>query len=302
MQVHHKNFGSKTALRCGFRAERYIYPEHIHQFPEIIYVTDGEMEITVEGNKEIMQKGDIAIVAPFRAHSFYTEEHVERWVCVFSNDFVSNFLSDEDFFSVRETCVFHASDRLIGYINGYLPDSEELFFELTEENIRSFRTMIFAIYEEYLRTVRSTKKKTQNKALSAILFYISEHYTEDISLSSIGAALGYSPKYVSLCLSDIDEMNLSTLVNSFRIDHAKNLLSGTPYKMVDIAIECGFSNERSFYRTFAQLTGETPGDYRKSKRTISTQENEAMPYPELYEEKRSKKQKAKQKNTKRSSC
>lgn len=289
MQVHHKNFGSKTAIRCGFRAERYNYPEHIHQFPEIIYVTDGEMDITVDGNTEKMKKGDLAIVAPFRTHSFSTENYVERWICVFSNDFITNFLSDDDFFSIREACVFHASERLKGYLNGYLPESEELFFELTEENIRSFRTIIFAIYEEYLRTVKITKKKMQNKALSSILFYISEHYTEDISLSSIGSALGYSPKYVSLCLSDIDELNLSTLVNSFRVDHAKNLLSGTTYKMVDIAMDCGFSNERSFYRTFSQLTGETPGDYRKSKRTVSTQENEAMPYPELYKEKRLKK-------------
>ena len=289
MQVHHKNFGSKTSLRCGFLKGLYNYPEHIHQFSEIIYVTDGEMQITVDDKTETMRKGDVAVVAPFRAHSFSTDNYVERWVCVFSNDFVTNFLSDDDFFSIRENCVFNASDRLAGYINGYLPDSEELFFELTEETIRAFRTIIFAIYEEYLRKVKNTKNKIHNKALSSILFYISERYTEDISLSSIGSALGYSPKYVSLCLSDIDEFNLSSLVNSFRIDYAKNLLAGTSYKMVDIAIECGFSNERSFYRAFSQLTGETPGDYRRSKRTVSTQENESMPYPELYKEKGLKK-------------
>ena len=221
MQVHHKNFGSKTSLRCGFLSGQYNYPEHIHQFPEIIYVTDGEMTITVDGKTEAMKKGDIAVVAPFRTHSFATENYVERWVCVFSNDFISNFISDDDFFSTRETCVFRASDRLKGYIDGYLPDSEELFFDLTEKTVRSFKSIIFAVYEEYLRCVRAAKKKTQNKALSAILFYISEHYTEDVSLTSIGTALGYSPKYVSLCLSDIDEMNLANLVNSFRTDHAK---------------------------------------------------------------------------------
>lgn len=289
MQVHHKNFGSKTSLRCGFLQGEYTFPEHIHQFPEIVYVKDGSMRITVDDQTEIMEAGDIAVIAPFRVHSFETDDYVNRWLCVFSNDFIANYLSREELFSAREKSVFHASNGLITYIENHLLDSEEKFFNLTEEVTRSFKAIIFAVYEEYLRTVRCTKRRVQNKALTSILFYVSEHYTENISLASIGAALGYSPKYVSLCLSDIDELNLSNLVNSFRIDHAKNLLSSTSYKMVDIAIECGFSNERSFYRAFSTMTGMTPGEYKKSKRTRSTQENESKPYPELYKDKKLRK-------------
>ena len=290
MQVHHKNFGSKTSIRCGFINGLYNYPEHIHQFPEIVYVKDGSMQITVDDKTETMAKGDIAVIAPFRNHSFSTERHVNRWLCVFSNDFVANFLSEEEFFSVRENSVFHASDELIAYMEGHLLDSGELFFNLTEETIREFRAVIFAVYEEYLRKVRCKKKRIQNKALTSILFYISEHYREELSLAAIGSALGYSPKYVSLCLSDIDELNLTDLVNSFRIDHAKNLLCNTENRMVDIALECGFSTERSFYRAFQKMTGITPGAYRKSKRTLDTQKNEIKPYPELYDDKKKKRQ------------
>ena len=159
----------------------------------------------------------------------------------------------------------------------------ELFFALSEENIRSFKALIFAIYEEYLRKVKRATKKKYHNALSQILFYISEHYTENISLSSIGAALNYSPKYISLCLAEIDEMNLNYLVNSFRADYAKSLLINTGHKMIDIALECGYSNERSFYRAFANVTGMTPGQYRKHKRTFITQDNESAHYPALYE-------------------
>jgi AraC-like DNA-binding protein len=288
MQVHHANFGSKTAIRCGSRREKYNMASHIHQFPEIVYVKEGSLEITVDDVTETMVAGDFAIIAPFRVHSFKTEIFVDRWVCVFSNDIISNFLTHDEFYGVGETCVFHASDGLRAFAQKHIIESNEYFFTLTDEIIRSVRALVFAVYEEYLRTVPRLQKKKYHQALSSILLYISEHYLEDISLSMIGSALGYSPKYVSLCLAEIDGMNLSFLVNSFRSDNAKTLLTTTSYRMIDIALECGYSNERSFYRAFMQVTGMTPGEYRKSKHTIITQENESDTYYHLYEAKKEK--------------
>ena len=293
MQVHYKNFGSKTALRCGFVRGKYDYPSHIHQFPEIVYVKEGSLEITVDDTTETMSAGDIAIIPPFCVHSFFTPKFTNRWICVFSGDFVSTFITDEEFFGSGETTVFHASGGLTSFIEQHLLDTEETFVELTAESVRSFKAIIFSIYEEYLRTVKRKNKKKHREALSSILYYISQHYTENISLSSIGQALSYSPKYVSLCLADVEEMNLNYLVNSFRADHAKLMLINTKLKMIDVALECGYTNERSFYRSFLQTTGMTPGEYRKSKRTNSTQENEPLPYPELY------KSRAEAKNEKR---
>ncbi len=283
MQIHHKNFGAKTSVRCGFLDGIYTFPEHIHQFPEIVYVKDGELEVTVDGVSETMRRGDIAIIPPFSSHSFYTPEYVNRWVCVFSNDFIKNFISDEQLNNRRERFVFSASEGLLHYISDKTYDSEELFFKMSEEHILLFKATIFAIYEEYLRKTERTVARKHNKALSAILLYISEHCKERISLRTLGAALGYSPKYVSLCLGEVEEMNLFFLVNSFRADEAKNLLINTDAKMVDIALECGYASERSFLRAFKQVTGVTPGEYRKNRRTLLSNENERMFYPELYE-------------------
>lgn len=289
MQVHYKNFGSKTAIRCGFQSGQYNFPSHIHQFAEIVYVKDGSLEVTVDNKTELMRAGDFAIIPPFRVHSFHTPESVTRWICVFSADFISSFINRDEFFGNGESCIFHASDGLRAFAEERMIETDELFFELNEEIIRTYKSFIFTVYAEYLNKVPRAEKRKYHQALSAILFYISEHYTEDISLSSIGSALNYSAKYVSLCLSEVDEMNLNQLINSFRADLAKTLLSTTKTKMIDIALECGYANERSFYRAFSRVTGMTPGEYRKSKRTLSTQENEKEFYTVIYEEKQKKK-------------
>lgn len=289
MQVLFKNFGSKTAIRCGFRSEKYNFPDHIHQFPEIVYVKEGSLELTVDGVKEVMSAGDFAIIPPFRVHSFFTPETVTRWICVFSTDFISSFISRDELFGNGESYIFHASEGLTAFAEERMLETDELFSELNEQTIRTYKALIFALYTEYLNQVPRAAKKKHHQALTAILLYISEHYTEEISLASIGAELGYSGKYVSLCLSEVDEINLNQLVNSFRADLAKTLLSTTKLNIIDVALECGYDNERSFYRAFRQVTGMTPGEYRRLKRTLSTQDNEDEPYPELYEKKHKKK-------------
>ena len=278
MQIHHMNFGPKTGVRCGFYVGKYNFPAHIHQFPEIVYCIEGEMELTVSGKTEQMRAGDMAVIAPFRVHSFRTPEYTKRWLAVFSPDFISNLVSEQELYGEGEKRVFRASDELRAFVDKHLYDSHETFFRLTAADIRSFKTMFFAVYEEYMNKIPIGDGKNSMSALSAILLYVSEHYKEKITLERIGAALGYSRKYVSLCLSDIDGMNLPNLVNSFRVDHAKSLLMETNLKIIDIAFECGFADEKSFYRAFERLTGVTPGAYKRSRRT-ATHQNEGAGDP-----------------------
>lgn len=278
MHVHFKNFGAVTAVRCGYYEGTYNYPSHIHQFPEIVFCEKGELEIITENGRELLREGDIAVIAPFQAHEFVTPKYTKRWLAVFSPDFLSNFITEENLYKSMERCVFSASDSLLAYIKPRLLASNERFFELNEQDVRSFKAFFIAVYEEYLRKVPESSKRRHTQALPAILQYIFEHYKEKLSLSSIGHALGYSPKYVSLCLSNIRGLNLFQLINSFRAEHAKFLLLSTDMKIIDIAYECGYDNEKSFYRAFSQVTGMTPGQYKKTKRTFKVPETEDMYY------------------------
>ena len=56
-------------------------------------------------------------------------------------------------------------------------------------------------------------------------------------------------------------MNYVTYINMVRIEHAIQLLGTNQYRMIDIALECGFSNIRSFNRVFKEITGYTPTDF-----------------------------------------
>ena len=58
----------------------------------------------------------------------------------------------------------------------------------------------------------------------------------------------------------------------------KELLITENLRNIDIAMECGYTNERSFHRAFLQMTGMTPGAYRNFKRNTDPVDSAILPH------------------------
>jgi len=267
MFVQKSNFGTTSAARCFYKEGQYTFWEHIHQFSEITYVLEGSIEITIDGIKETANSGDIVIVPPLKKHSIETPKYCKIWSCVFSNDFVLDFISTDELYGGGDKAVFTPSKHLSYFFDNRLIDSEESLIEFTTTTFRMFKLFIHAIYEEYTRTVPHTKSSNKNSTLATILLYINEHSKENISLKSVSAALGFSAGHISRCISQLNDMNFCTLLNSFRVENAKFLLITTDLKISEITQKSGFPNERSLHRAFIKITGSTPGEYRKRHKT-----------------------------------
>ena len=265
MYIQLQNFGSNASIKSTYHKGQYQCVERIHQFPEIVYVLEGSVEITVDGKVETANAGDLAVITPFRAHSFHTPKYCNIWIGVVSNDFVSDFISGSNISVSGETAVFTPSKSLSMYVTEHFPTPSETPENLTfgDAHYRSVKALVYTVFEEYTRTVPQVTTHLKKNALTAILLYMSEHFRENITLEDASAALGYTPSYISHCILTIPNMSFRKLLNSLRVDYAKNLLISTNYKMIDIALECGFVTERSFYRAFMEIVGKTPNAYRK---------------------------------------
>lgn len=68
--------------------------------------------------------------------------------------------------------------------------------------------------------------------------------------------------HFSRFFKNVTGMNYNTYLNELRIARAERLIVGTDAKLIDIALECGFGNVRTFNRVFRQLRGCTPSELR----------------------------------------
>jgi len=87
---------------------------------------------------------------------------------------------------------------------------------------------------------------------------------EDISLSSLADRLQITNHQLSELINSQFEMGFSKLIRDYRVKDAKEQLVAQPRASVlSIGMEVGFSSQSNFYTAFKEITGETPGQFRK---------------------------------------
>ncbi len=93
--------------------------------------------------------------------------------------------------------------------------------------------------------------------------YIEQHYNEDITLNILADYVHMNPYYFSAFFKKNAGENFKDYVRKVRIRHAHSLLVSTNKKTYEIAVEVGFSDERTFSNVFQKYYHETPSAYRR---------------------------------------
>ncbi|MGI9191508.1 MAG: helix-turn-helix domain-containing protein [Chitinophagaceae bacterium] len=91
-------------------------------------------------------------------------------------------------------------------------------------------------------------------------------YTDhDFSLKIAARELGTNEKYLSSAINNCSGISFNSLVNRYRIAHAKKLIFEdvlTRHNLEEIAYMSGYGNRTTFYRVFTELEGVTPSRFR----------------------------------------
>lgn len=97
---------------------------------------------------------------------------------------------------------------------------------------------------------------------------IEENYTDvDLDADRIAAALGISRRYL-YGLFEGRGASIATMIRDRRAAHAEWLLVNEPsFSIRRIAYLSGFGSEDRLFRTFKQITGESPSSYRRRHTT-----------------------------------
>lgn len=253
-----------------FTSPTLVDVPHIHKEIELIYVCSGKASATVGNTTYPMNKGDLLIVLPYQTHYYeyyITENPNEFLVLIFpthslsemEEKFVMNDLT-ESVIHVPESSLSDEFFRRMRNIQG----------EYAQTQICSYLTLAIS----YLMPSISWKdRKPMENTAESILQYCSRHFTENITLDTISADLHLSKYYISHTINKYTNMNLNTIINSFRIELACRLLHQTDRKIAHIAQDVGYDSLRSFNRAFMTLNQLTPMEYRKQfkKQTMLTE-------------------------------
>ncbi|WP_052823523.1 helix-turn-helix transcriptional regulator [Neotamlana sedimentorum] len=124
------------------------------------------------------------------------------------------------------------------------------------------------VTKNYQSTKHNLFNKKQIKELVVIQNYIivqKKFLDPFLSLSKLAEELDMSVSHLSQLINTYGHKSFTDLINFYRIEHAKKLLSDKEfkhYKIVAIGMESGFNSKSTFYSAFKKYTSVTPSVFR----------------------------------------
>ena len=235
MEYQNENFSGIYDFRCRIH-DGWEMAKHIHEYSELLYCARGSCVVCVNRKRIVLVEKQLIWIPPNYIHEY--ERTDARLICaVFSNDFIPAY------FRMAKGTRLIVSAIDAGELSAIL----ESLHTLDKSNVLLFESA----------------KRGDGTLYQKVISYIAEHFREKITLHSLSEKFGYNEKYLSHALHTLTGIYFSKLIDMYRIEYAKKLLTDNPSCSISkVAMESGFSAINTFNLSFKELTGMTPSEYR----------------------------------------
>lgn len=255
----------------------YAREKHWHTSIEIFAVMEGFLTFFLNEEKYLLTAGKFLIINSNEIHSINALEKNRTAVLQIPLKQFEEYFTAERFirFSRPESA---DTDRRRGR-NQEMAALMQQIFQIYEEKKEGygfkaralFYEIMYLLVTEYRETEvheRELRHSRRLAVLSRITTYMREHYQEDLKLSQVAAAFGYSPEYLSRMFRKYIKVNFKTYLQDIRMAYAYRELMHTDKTVSQIALDHGFCGSRGFSREFQKRYGQLPSEIRKRQRRL----------------------------------
>lgn len=129
-----------------------------------------------------------------------------------------------------------------------------------------FKARMGTNINDYRKTYRKISKicdVEESKKVYSLISYIYRNHTEDLSIKQLSERFDMSAMNINKALISQVEKTFSEFLNYIRINHACKLLLTTDKTILDIAVEVGYNNAKTFTRNFVKDKVMMPSEFKK---------------------------------------
>ncbi|WP_026506577.1 AraC family transcriptional regulator [Butyrivibrio sp. MC2013] len=246
---------------------------HWHSAIEMMYILEGEVDITVNGKTTILLPGDVYLVDSALPHSTKSLKGNKAILIQIPYPFLAKYIPDIDNRRFGFDC--HSDNPIIRtkilQLIGIIEQMQIVFEFKPDGEILRFTSLVFEllfqIYHNFSREVKSADLRKESKTFSrlqTILDYLDEHYASPITLDEIAGVACFQKEYFCHFFKKNMGITYTRYLNDLRLSKIRDDLVDTDLPLKEILEKHGFSNYKLFRKMFAETFGCTPGVYRKT--------------------------------------
>lgn len=243
---------------------------HAHDFLELYYFLDGSVTYYIEDQVYDLCPGDLLIIPAGKMHRpVIANEHAayERMVLWITPQYLQGIDSpagdlQKNLQKVGEHgyCVPFRGDETV-FVTALL--KKLLYMQKNDTDPKfcagAVELYLWTIFRSY--GVIDTTHRNETQVIPQVIRYITEHFSEPLTLEDIAAEFFVSKSYLNRHFKAYTNSTVYAYIMALRLTHARRMLrEGTP--AVEAGRECGFSDYSTFYKAFKTQTGLSPQQFK----------------------------------------
>lgn len=230
---------------CERRTYKNVLTTHCHGYSQLLLPLSGILDIETDNKKLKLDQDKIFFIPTNCRHIFKSENPNEFLVLDISNRILNS--NSMDNFQDGVQCNLDERWKAIRFL---------ILNELNTKNTESLIRLFHYFYPMILSENTSPSIK-----------YIYDHFNENIALQTLANIEHYNLSYYSEWFKNTMKISPMKYIQKLRIERAKELLRYTDLKIINIAMEVGYSHHSSFTRIFRAYEQISPDDYRSKVRS-----------------------------------
>lgn len=124
-------------------------------------------------------------------------------------------------------------------------------------------------FKAEIKAMPKTEVGQLRERISAVIMEGELYKDPDLSMPALAKMVGQTTHQFSAFINDQLQLNFAQLMNSFRVEVAKQLLIKETHLTVEaIGFDCGFNSPSTFHTAFKKATALTPAAYRKQASSL----------------------------------
>jgi AraC-like DNA-binding protein len=242
---------------------------HVHKtFSEILYISQGEGEVTIGQTTHPVTSGDLIVYNP-------NTPHLEDYTNSTATPVIYHFaLTNLSVKGLQKDMLLPSGEHPI-FSTGIYRSKMETYCELIIDEcktqqlgynhvsgnlLNSMLILMLRMIDHRSKRLGETLKKPLGSQIKA---FIDANFKENLSLKELSEHFHVSPFHISHLFREENGISPINYFINCRIDEAKKLLINTPFTIRQIAEMVGYKNISHFYTQFKKSANQPPGLYRR---------------------------------------
>ncbi len=249
---------------------------HTHDYEELLVGVKGMVKHFIDFDCKLIEAPFISFVAKGKVHRVIPElqnGECEIWAIRFRSEFIAE--TTFQLYSIYHDNANMAlpADRCFSRLNTLCRLMEdEVKAEVPDYSVvRHLLSALFTMIEAERRKLAPEEVqslKSQSTTFKNFLKTLEENYRRPEGVEFYAEKLFMSSRNLNIICKNILQQSVSEIIETRKLIEAKSLLLTTDKTISEIGFELGYSEKSYFSNVFKRREGQTPGQFRKEKKTF----------------------------------